>query len=73
MFHCLTRIGAIVASPAHGTVCDVTGLRHAPLMRYGSVKNQVHRLLMKIKKEQDNGIECVCVVREGTLRGVKND
>jgi hypothetical protein len=41
----LTWIGAVVAAPTHRTVGDVTRLRHAPLVRYSSVQDEVHRLL----------------------------
>ena len=42
----LTWISAVVASPAHRTVSDVTWLWHPPLMRDSGVKNQIHGLLI---------------------------
>ena len=54
----VTWICAVVASPAHRTVSDVTWLRHPPLMRDCSVKNQIHGLL------KYHIYYIVCVVRE---------
>lgn len=50
----VTWISAVVASPAHRTVSDVTWLWHPPLMRDSSVKYQIHGLLIY-------HIHCICM------------